>query len=173
MVVADHGMEKIQGDWIDLERFTNLSDFETEGTFIYPKSEAAAAKAYEQLHRASDKFEVYRRSQFPPELHFDSTERSGDPIVLAKGPYLIRARSLGKPDVATLKGTHGFDPYHMKTMRAIFYVEGPDIRPGATVAPFENINIYPLIAKILGLQIGTIDGDVKVLQGILKTQPAN
>ena len=96
MVIADHGMEKIQGDWIDLERFTNLSDFETEGTFIYPKSEAAAAKAYEQLHGASDKFEVYRRSQFPPELHFNSTDRSGDPIVLATGPYLIRARRLWK-----------------------------------------------------------------------------
>src|SRR5580704_12755905 len=173
VVIADHGMEKIQGDYIDLEHFTNLSDFETEGTFIYPKTEAAAAKAYEQLHGASDKFEVYRRNQFPRELHFDSTDRSGDPIVLATGPYLIRARANGKPDIATLKGTHGFDPYRMKTMRAIFYAEGPDIRPGATVEPFENINIYPMIAKILGLQIGAIDGDVKVLEGILKTQPAN
>ena len=93
--------------------------------------------------------------------------------MLATGPYLIRARAFGKPDVATLKGTHGYDPYRMKTMRAIFYVEGPDIRAGATVPPFENIHIYPLLAKILGLQIGSIDGDVKVLQGILKTQPAN
>jgi predicted AlkP superfamily pyrophosphatase or phosphodiesterase len=173
MVIADHGMEKIQGDWIDLEHFTNLSDFETEGTFIYPKNEAAAEKAYDQLHGASDKFEVYRRSQFPPELHFNSTERSGDPIVIATGPYLIRARALGKPDIATLKGTHGYDPYRMKTMRAIFYVEGPDIRAGATVPPFENIHIYPLIAKILGLHLGTTDGDVKVLQGILKAPPAN
>jgi len=173
MVIADHGMEKIQGDWIDLEHFTNLSDFETEGTFIYPKNGAAAEKAYEQLHGASDKFEVYRRSQFPPELHFNSTERSGDPIVIATGPYLIRARALGKPDIATLKGTHGYDPYRMKTMRAIFYVEGPDIRAGATVPPFENIHIYPLIAKILGLHLGTTDGDVKVLQGILNAPPAN
>jgi predicted AlkP superfamily pyrophosphatase or phosphodiesterase len=173
MVIADHGMEKIQGDWIDLEHFTNLSDFETEGTFIYPKNEAAAEKAYDQLHGASDKFEVYRRSQFPPELHFNSTERSGDPIVIATGPYLIRARALGKPDIATLKGTHGYDPYRMKTMRAIFYVEGPDIRAGATVPPFENIHIYPLIAKILGLHLGTTDGDVKVLQGILNAPPAN
>ena len=30
-----------------------------------------------------------------------------------------------------------------------------------------------MIAKILGLQIGAIDGDVKVLQGILRTPPAN
>ena len=32
----------------------------------------------------------------------------------------------------------------------------------------ENVNIYPLIAKILGLRIGEVDGDVNVLQSILK-----
>ena len=173
IVVADHGMETIQGDWIDLDRYANLSDFETDGAFIYPKSEAAADTAYEKLRGASGKFEVYRRAQFPPELHFDSTARAGDPIVVAKGPYLIRARAEGKPGIATLKGTHGFDPYRMKSMRAIFYAEGPDIRPGAKLAPFENVNIYPLIAKILGLEIGPIDGDEKVLQGILRTPPAH
>jgi predicted AlkP superfamily pyrophosphatase or phosphodiesterase len=172
-VVADHGMENVQGDWIDLERYANLSDFDTDGPFLYPRTEADAQKAYEKLNGASDKFKVYRRNQVPHDLHFDSNPRAGDPIAIATGPYLIRARAEGKPDTATVKGTHGFDPYHMKSMRAIFYAEGPDIRPGATVAPFENINIYPLIAKILGLQIGAIDGDLKVLQGILKTQPAN
>ena len=172
-VVADHGMENVVGEWIDLERYANLSDFDTDGPFLYPKTEADAQKAYEKLRGSSDKFEVYRRSQFPHDLHFDSNPRAGDPIAIATGPYLIRARAEGKPDTATVKGAHGFDPYRMKTMRAIFYAEGPDIRPAATVAPFENINIYPLIAKILGLQIGAIDGDVKVLQGILKTQQAN
>jgi len=166
-------MENVQGDWIDLERYAGLSDFETDGPFLYPKNEAAAEAAYEKLHGASDKFEVYRRSQFPRELHFDSTARAGDPIVLETGPYLIRAHAGGKPDMATIKGDHGFDPYRMKSMRAIFYAEGPDIRPGATVAPFENVNVYPMIAKILGLQIGAVDGDVKVLQGILRTPPAN
>jgi alkaline phosphatase D len=57
-------------------------------------------------------------------------------------------------------------------MRAIFYAAGPDIRPGITVAPFENVNIYPLIAKILGLRVGRVDGDVKVLRDILKEPPA-
>jgi hypothetical protein len=57
----------------------------------------------------------------------------------------------------------------MKTMRAIFYAEGPDIRADVTLEPFENVNIYPLIAKILGLQIGPIDGDLHVLEGVLRT----
>jgi hypothetical protein len=57
----------------------------------------------------------------------------------------------------------------MKNMRAVFIAEGPDIRPGVTVAAFENVNVYPLIAKILGLRIGPIDGKVDDLQAILQT----
>jgi predicted AlkP superfamily pyrophosphatase or phosphodiesterase len=173
IVVADHGMETVQGGWIDLDHYADLADFETDGALLYPKNDTAAEAAYEHLRGASDNFEVYRRGKFPPELHFDSSDRAGDPIVLPTGPYLIRAHAGGKSDVADIKGEHGYDPYRMKSMRAIFFAEGPDIRPGSKVAPFEDINIYPLIAKVLGLQIGDIDGNLKVLQGILQTSAGN
>jgi alkaline phosphatase D len=57
-------------------------------------------------------------------------------------------------------------------MKAAFVAAGPDIRVGVTVAPFENVNVYPLIAHILGLDIhalktGSIDGKPSVLQSIL------
>ncbi len=61
----------------------------------------------------------------------------------------------------------------MMAMRASFYAAGPDIRPGVTVAPFENVNIYPLIAKILGLRNGPVDGDLKVLESILNVRAGN
>jgi predicted AlkP superfamily pyrophosphatase or phosphodiesterase len=175
IVVSDHGMENEEGDWIDLDKFADLSDFETDGPLLYPKSEAAAQAAYEKLHGASDKFVVYRRSQLPADLHYNVNPRAGDPIVVPTGPYSIRAHA--PPGDAGArppnKGVHGYDPYKMKTMFAIFYAAGPDIRPGTVVAPFENVNIYPAIAKILGLQYGTIDGDPRVLQNILQPpQPA-
>jgi alkaline phosphatase D len=57
-------------------------------------------------------------------------------------------------------------------MKASFFAAGPDIRAGVNLPPFENINVYPLVAKILGLDIahlktGPIDGDLKVLAPIL------
>jgi hypothetical protein len=58
-------------------------------------------------------------------------------------------------------------------MKALFVATGPDIRAGVTVAPFENVNVYPLIAKILDLPAGQIDGDVNVLQIILKSPSKN
>jgi hypothetical protein len=68
---------------------------------------------------------------------------------------------------------HGYDPRQMPSMKAIFVAAGPDIRPGVTVAPFENINVYPLIARILGLRTGPIDGNIRVLQGVLEKSAKN
>src|SRR5579862_736306 len=38
-VVSDHGMDNVQGDWINLDHFTDLSAFHTEGMFLYSDDE--------------------------------------------------------------------------------------------------------------------------------------
>jgi predicted AlkP superfamily pyrophosphatase or phosphodiesterase len=170
IVLSDHGMATVEGNWIDLDHYADLSKFQTDGALLYPNDEAAAARAYQQLHGASDKFDVYRRADVPAHLHYNSNARIGDPVVIATGPYMIRAHATENPEITEpdLKGEHGYDPRQMKSMRAIFYAMGPDIRPGAKVPPFENVDVYPFIAKILGLEIGPIDGHLQPLQGILR-----
>jgi predicted AlkP superfamily pyrophosphatase or phosphodiesterase len=171
IVIADHGMVATQGDWITLDKWADLSQFQTSGPLLYAKSEADAEKAYHSLQGASDTFEVFRRAKLPEHLHFDSNPREGDPVVVPTGPFNILAHSpanLMKPNL----GAHGYDPDTMPTMKAIFYAAGPDIRAGVTVAPFENIHLYPLIAEILGLRIGPVDGQLRVLEGVLtKSDP--
>lgn len=170
IVLSDHGMSTREGSWIDLDRYADLSDFVTNGSLLYAPNEQAAARAYKQLHGASDKFVVYRRSEVPAHLHFSGNPRIGDPVVIPTGPYMIRAHASEQPEnpEPKAKGEHGYDPSEMKSMRAIFYAQGPDIRPGAKLAPFENVDVYPFIARILGLSIGPIDGNLKPLQGILR-----
>ncbi len=95
--------------------------------------------------------------------------------MIATGPYYFRAHqapSFGDPP-NTDPGQHGYDVQLMPEMKASFYAEGPDIRAGVTVAPFENVNVYPLVAKILGLRTGKIDGKLRVLQGILRKHSQN
>ena len=105
IVVSDHGMETVQGNWIDLDKFTDLSQFVTvgNGSLIYPPSEEAAARAYQQLKGASDKFVVYRRADVPAHLHFNESARAGDPVVIPTGPYMIRARASETPEVVQPK----------------------------------------------------------------------
>lgn len=169
-VLADHGMESTSGGWITLDKFADLSQFKSAGPLMYAPNAADAEKAYQSLKGASDKFKVYRRADVPAELHYASNPRAGDPVVVAAGPYSIRARApaSGEPDKPPSVGQHGYDPHLMPSMKALFVATGPDIRAGVTVQPFENVNVYPLIARILGLPIGKTDGDAKLLEGILK-----
>ena len=175
IVLADHGMETLHGGWVILDKWADLSQFETSGLLLYAKSEADADKAYHSLQGASDTFKVYRRAQVPADLHFNSNPREGDPVVVPTGPYTIVAHDPNSNGGTRMppRGGHGYDPRQMLNMKAIFFAAGPDIRFGVTVAPFENVDVYPLIATILGLQTGPVDGNLLVLQGILKMNPKN
>jgi predicted AlkP superfamily pyrophosphatase or phosphodiesterase len=169
IIVSDHGMAKIQGGWIDLDKYAPLDGFVTAGAYLYAPNEDAAQKAYVKLRAADASFVVYRRANVPRELHFNENPREGDPVIVARGPYAIRAQ--GPPpdreDRAPTVGNHGFDPYMMPEMKAVFYAEGPDIRRDVKLKPFENINVDPLIVKILGLESQPVDGSLNVLGGIL------
>jgi alkaline phosphatase D len=179
IVVADHGMATVQGDWITLsDYFPDAGAFEKIlGPYLYPTSQADAQRAYEALRGRSDKFAVYRRAQMPASLHDDSNPRAGDPIIVTNGPYLVRfsappASASAAPEHKQV-GAHGFDPARVPEMKASFFAAGPDIVAGAKVASFDNVDIYPLVAKLLGLDIeqlktGAVDGDLQPLQRILK-----
>jgi len=175
IVVADHGMETLQGGWVILDKWADLSQFETSGGRLYPQSEADAEKAYQSLLGKSDTFKVYRRAQVPADLHFNSNPREGDPVVVPTGPYSIVPHDPNAKGGTRMpsRGGHGYDPRQMPSMKAIFIAAGPDIRPGVTVASFENVDVYPFIARILGLQTGPIDGKVSTLQGILEQNSKN
>ena len=70
-------------------------------------------------------------------------------MIVANGPYAIRAvaPAAGAADQPPELGVHGYDPSAMKSMRALFIAVGPDIRAGSTLEPFENVNVYPLVAE--------------------------
>jgi len=175
IIVSDHGMEATKGPWLDLDKYADLKDFITAGPLLYAPSEAATEKAYQQLKSASGDFKVYRRARVPAVLKYSENPREGDPVIVPTGPFALRAHAPEDPakDYPPNKGSHGYDPREMLSMRAIFYAAGPDIRKGATLRPFENVNLYPFIAHLLQLDAPPGDGKLSVLEGILKTSVAD
>ncbi len=93
VVVSDHGMVKVEGGWITLDQFADLTGFETAGVLLYGKTEEDRARVYNQLKKASSQFVVYRRKDVPAELNYNQNPREGDPVVIATGPYAIRAHA--------------------------------------------------------------------------------
>lgn len=178
VVVSDHGMAHVTEPWINLDQFADLAGFETSGPMLYAKSEEDRSRVYDQLKKASPQFVVYRLKDVPASLNFNQNPREGDPVVIATGPYAIRAHAPteGKPDKAPNAGMHGFDPHKIPEMKASFFAAGPDIVVGRTVAPFENVNIFPWLVHILGLTPPKNDGSLNVLAGTLRdggSEPAD
>jgi hypothetical protein len=52
-------------------------------------------------------------------------------------------------------------------MGALFIANGPAFRTGLTIPPFPNVDVYPLLAKVLGITPLANDGHLADLAPIL------
>ncbi len=63
-------------------------------------------------------------------------------------------------------GAHGYDNANTD-MHAIFYASGPSFKEGYLQPRFPNTDIYPLIARLLGLKPADTDGDLNQVRDML------
>lgn len=173
--VSDHGMIKIDPkDYIPLPEIDRTKFIVINSNTIAritAKNPADILPLYQQLKKEPHKgYKIYLAQNFPKRLHYstreDTTRRIGDIILVPKG-----ASALVDPGRKTSIGKHGFDPHKVPEMKATFFAWGPAFKEPEIISSFPNIDIYPMIAKILSLKISDkIDGDPKVLSKILKDQ---
>ena len=100
----------------------------------------------DSLNRNLQHGHAYLREEVPERFHYRSDPRIGDIVVVMDEHWQFGTRVPSNPG-----GQHGWDPQLM-SMRSIFLAAGPTIPAGRTIAPFENIHIYPFIAEILGIE---------------------
>lgn len=169
--LADHGMTAVDGEHplklpaaVNKEKFNVISS----GTMValYAKDKADIQPLYETLKKEESHYKVYLKNNVPAQLHYgaadDRFNRIGDILLLPEWPYVFSERKPGT-------GYHGFEPLVVKNMHATFMAWGPAFKQHLSIPSFENVNVYPMVAEILGLKITeTIDGRKEVLKGILK-----
>jgi predicted AlkP superfamily pyrophosphatase or phosphodiesterase len=134
---------------------------------LYAKDKQAVAPTYEALKKEAKDYDVYLAEDMPARWHYskkdDVYDREGDIILVPHLPKVFNIRNRHVP-----AAEHGYDPA-IPEMRASFYAWGPAFRKHKKIKGFENVNVYPLIVKILGLQeTEPIDGNLKVLKRTLK-----
>ncbi len=67
------------------------------------------------------------------------------------------------------KATHGWDASKSSDLDGLFIAHGSMFRQGKTLPSFENIHVYPLMLKILGLvSAESHDGDLNIVEAALK-----
>ena len=172
IVLSDHGMTTVDREnTISLPKAIDVNKFIVPPgnslLNVYAKDQKDIKSTHKALKAEAKDYKVYLSKNIPKAWHYnksnDTYNRVGDLILVPQLPKVFNINN-NQPDA----GQHGFDP-SITDMHAIFYAWGPNFKSGLKIPAFENVNVYPLIAKILGLNFThQIDGKEKVLKQVLR-----
>ena len=175
IAVSDHGMAEISSSrTVNLNDYTNMEGIIQEGSgpyaLLYGKNKSKFKNIVKDLNKSSN-ITAYLKKDIPERFHFKNHYRIKDILVLADEGWYIKNQAVSSTSEAgkyiPKGGTHGYDN-QLKSMHALFIAKGPAFTSGATVPPFENINIYPLICHILNIEPReNIDGNLENIINII------
>jgi predicted AlkP superfamily pyrophosphatase or phosphodiesterase len=166
VVLSDHGMGPISPD-----RYVNLNDYlEKSWTdrilgsnpiYMIDPAEGFADSVTASLNRVEG-VSAWQREDIPARLHYGSSPRFPGIVVVADSLWSIGTKS--DPSGFT-GGSHGYDNAYTD-MHTIFMAEGPAFKKGYVRPCFENVEVYGIIAHVLGLDPATTDGNLDRVRDI-------
>lgn len=170
IVVSDHGM--LQADTTNTITLPDVPALQplksipgNEKVMLYGKTDEEIKASYDYLKQHQHHYTAYLKKETPERWHYgqeDIYNRIGDIILLAEAGYTFANGKMVHP------GHHGYDN-NLTNMNAIFMAWGPAFKAHTRIATFENVHVYPLVARILGLDITQpIDGRLEVLEPVLQ-----
>jgi predicted AlkP superfamily pyrophosphatase or phosphodiesterase len=181
IIVSDHGMTtQDPKNAIVLDELfdTNLADkvlWTSEIVSIFPK-DGKEAGIYEALKaKLPPHAKVYRKEEMPARFHYSNSPRIAPLLVLPDEGWTLTTRARfeetkGGRQGNGLRGGHGYDN-ELASMRAIFIAHGSAFKKGVVIEPFENIQVYNVMARILGLTAAPNDGNESVIAAALADHP--
>jgi predicted AlkP superfamily pyrophosphatase or phosphodiesterase len=114
---------------------------------------------------------VYRKAEMPARFHYSNSPRIAPLLVLPDEGWTLTTRSKLDQQKAEgraegLRGGHGYDN-ELPSMRATFIAHGPAFKRGVVIEPFENVQVYELMTRILGLKPAPNDGKGNLINAAL------
>lgn len=173
IIVSDHGMIDISDERIinvDEILGTSNAKFYDYGPVMYVSpDENDFENTYRKLKSAENHFRVYKRNEIPGYFHFSKNFLITKIIIIADpGWSLMTNKELNRYENMKVGGNHGYDNNALE-MHGIFYAIGPDFKKGFSTGTINNIDIYPLLAKLLRIfPNNNIDGKLEGVEFLLK-----
>jgi len=175
IVLSDHGMTGLKADGV-IRLWQILGDETVPVAGYGPlvqffiKDKGQRERVYQKLKAAQKGFKVYRKEEMPAWFHYSAHPFLGDLIAVADlgNTFVKNAQELEKLKKRHPRGDHGYDN-HTQDMQGIFIAAGPAIRQNYRCNTLRNIDVYPLVCKILKMVPNQkIDGSLQRIGFILK-----
>ena len=171
VVVSDHGFADVPpGQRIAVEDMVGVEQARAHSvgqvvTFTPNAGHERAAEA--ALLGRHDHYQCWKRESLPAGWHYGSNGRV-PPIVcqMDEGWDALPRAVLARGPAPGMRGSHGYDPT-LPSMRASFVAHGPAFRPRSRLPVLDNVDVYPLLMRLLGLPPEANDGDLRHFDGVL------
>lgn len=168
IITSDHGMGPTSSERrINITKYldTSLVAHISGGNPVYNifAKEESYDKVWEDISTIPN-VKAWKSAEIPQRLNYGSNPRCGDFVLTADSAWSISLRGTKKQYTG---GTHGYDNQN-RDMHAIFYAYGPAFKQGYSQPTFNNIDIYPLICEILGINPAPVDGSLDNVASMLK-----
>jgi len=175
VIVSDHGMAAVSRDrLIVLDDYVDVQQMDVvdwSPVLALSARNGDNERLYAALRDKHPALAVYRNSELPEEHHLAGHPRLPAVIGIASEGWSITSRRNLRRWLETKArgvsgGEHGYAA-SAPSMQGLFIAQGPRIRRGMRVKPFENIHIYEFMCAVLGLQPAKNDGDPAVTRDML------
>ncbi|VDM26164.1 unnamed protein product [Toxocara canis] len=176
VLVSDHGMQQLRDDHklviSDLIPDSDIIAFDGVLSRIILKNKSADIdRKMEKLKcKEGVLYRVYEKRSIPQRYHYTRSNRIGEILIegVAGTSFFKTKEDANKERV---RGDHGYDN-RMPTMRAIFAAMGPYIKSRTEIPPFQNIELYNLLADLMHLTLrAPNNGTQGLLHSILRDRP--
>ena len=173
VIVSDHGEATTRPElrtWLD--DIVPLADIDVVNYGILAGIEPRADKAHaveQALLQPHPHMTCWRKGEMPARLHYGTHPRIPALLCLAVEGGIVTSHEFEGNGGRYSAGEHGYDNDD-PAMRALFIARGPDFRRGLVVPEFDNVDVYPLLARLLGLAPQPNDGDFAVVAPMLQTR---
>ena len=164
IVVSDHGMASEDpsrvvnpDDYLKPEWYEHMIIGIPTSIFTKPEYRETVYNTLKDIPHLT----VWKKNEIPAYLHYGTSRRLGDIIVAPDMNWEFRNTPRGG------YGAHGYDPTD-PYMHAIFRAVGPAFKKGYIARQFENVDIYPLLCHLMGIQPAPCDGKLDRIKLILK-----
>lgn len=166
VIVSDHGMAAVpEGNVVAFEAMVDpelvevVSFGQSLGFNPVAGREAEAERALLGEH---GRYQCWRKQELPERWRYGSHPRIPAIVCqMQEGHDALPARYIERRPPGT-RGSHGFDPA-LDSMRAIFIARGPSFASGVRLPAFDNVDLYPLLARLAGVEPADHDGNPQTL----------
>jgi predicted AlkP superfamily pyrophosphatase or phosphodiesterase len=172
VLVSDHGMAALSRDrLIVLDDYLDMSTVDLVDSSpvvgINPRGGSAGA-IYERLVGKHPSLAVFTGDNLPDVFRLRGHPRLPAIVGIADdGWHVTTRRSLERNDNEMPAGNHGYDVRY-RSMQGLFIATGPRFRSGIVVPPFENVHLYEMVCRVLGLRPASNDGDPSVTADFIR-----